>query len=67
MSGHAHCESCKFSDEHKVNGAQASGEQGLCRYNPPVTQPAPESKGLWPVVATSDWCGHFTPEMTAAE
>ncbi|GJD35356.1 hypothetical protein [Methylobacterium aerolatum] len=63
----AHCESCKFFDEHKSNGAAAQGDAGLCRFNPPVSQPAPESKGLWPVVSSSDWCGHFTAEMTAAE
>ena len=53
----AKCESCKFFDEHKVNG----------RFNPPVSQPGPEAHGLWPVVGSTDWCGHYTPEMTAAE
>ena len=63
----AHCESCKFFDEHKGNGAAAHSDAGLCRFNPPVTQPGPSEHGLWPVVATSDWCGHFAPELTAAE
>lgn len=63
----AHCDSCKFYDEHKGNSAPAAADAGLCRFNPPVSQPAPESKGLWPVVGASDWCGHFTAEMTTAE
>ncbi|MGU3330396.1 hypothetical protein ACLBXB_26070 [Methylobacterium mesophilicum] len=63
----ATCQSCKFFDDHHGNGAQAQADAGLCRFNPPVTQPTPESKGLWPVVATEDWCGHFTTEMNAAE
>jgi hypothetical protein len=61
------CESCKFYDEHKVNGAAAHGDEGLCRFNPPVSQPGPQDHGLWPVVGASDWCGHFAPEMSAAE
>ena len=64
MAGHAHCDSCKFFDEHKVNGAQASGEEGLCRYNPPVTQPSAEAHGLWPVVSSDDWCGHFSNDRS---
>lgn len=63
----AKCESCKFFDEHKVNGAAAQHDEGLCRFNPPVSQPGPEAHGLWPVVGSTDWCGHYTPEMTAAE
>jgi len=63
----AHCETCKFFDEHKGNGGQASADAGLCRFNPPVSQPGPDTKGLWPVVEIKDWCGHFAPEMTAAE
>ncbi len=63
----ASCQSCRFFDEHQLNGGQASGDQGLCRFNPPVSQPAPESTGLGPVVAAKDWCGHFNAEMTAAE
>ena len=62
----ANCESCKFFDEHKGNGASAQGDAGLCRFNPPVSQPAPESKGLWPVVTTHDWRGPVAAEMTAA-
>ena len=61
------CETCRFFNEHKGNGAVAQNDAGLCRFNPPVSQPAPESKGLWPIVGAQDWCGHYTPEMTAAE
>ncbi|WP_336486892.1 hypothetical protein [Methylobacterium nigriterrae] len=63
----AACASCRFFDEHTLNGGAPAADEGLCRFNPPVTQPAPESKGLWPVVAAQDWCGHFTAEMSAAE
>ena len=63
----ANCESCKFFDEHTGNGASAQGDAGLCRFNPPVSQPAPESKRLWPVVTTTERCGPFPAEMTAAE
>ena len=49
-SSNAACQSCRFFDDHKTNGAQASGDQGL-----------------WPVVASKDWCGHFTADVTAAE
>ncbi|GJD75928.1 MULTISPECIES: hypothetical protein [Methylobacterium] len=63
----AACESCRFFDDHKLNGGMAAGDEGLCRFNPPVSQPEPKSPGLWPVVASKDWCGHFTAEMSAAE
>ncbi|MFC6790408.1 hypothetical protein ACFQE0_12795 [Methylobacterium komagatae] len=66
-TANASCESCRFYDEHKGNGAALKADEGLCRFNPPISQPGPDSKGLWPVVATQDWCGHFTAEMTAAE
>ncbi|SFG99866.1 hypothetical protein [Methylobacterium gossipiicola] len=63
----AACASCRFFDDHKLNGAAAAGDEGLCRFNPPVSQPEPQSPGLWPVVASKDWCGQFTTAMTAAE
>ena len=66
-NSNAACQSCRFFDDHKTNGAQAAGDQGLCRYNPPVSQPDPQSQGLWPVVASKDWCGHFTADVTPAE
>lgn len=56
------CTRCKFYDDHHVNGAQTNDEAGLCRFNPPVSQPEPEGRGLWPVVSANDWCGHFTAE-----
>ena len=62
------CGSCAFFDGHD---APASGHEGLCRFNPPVTQPTADAHGLWPVVSEKDWCGHFAPEtaggMPAAE
>lgn len=57
------CGACAFFDDHKA--AAQTAHDGLCRFNPPVTQPAPEAHGLWPVVSDSDWCGHFEPETTA--
>ncbi|UPG74220.1 hypothetical protein MVG78_08910 [Roseomonas gilardii subsp. gilardii] len=43
--------------------APKEGEKlGLCRYNPPVTQPSAEAHGLWPKVSNDDWCGHYEPE-----
>ena len=58
------CTKCKFFDDHTN---QIASDDGLCRFNPPVTQPSAEAHGLWPVVSREDWCGHFTAEMTAAE
>ncbi|MCI0754608.1 hypothetical protein [Teichococcus vastitatis] len=55
----AACTKCKFFDNH---AAKAGGDEGLCRYNPPVTQPSAEAHGLWPVVSSSDWCGHFSKD-----
>ncbi len=63
----AACESCRFFDDHKINGGQSAGNEGLCRFNPPVNQPEPKGHGLWPVVDSKDWCGHFTADITAAE
>ena len=44
--------------------AAAGPDMGLCRYNPPVTQPGPDAHGLWPVVAGQDWCGRYKPQAT---
>jgi hypothetical protein len=63
----ANCRSCRYYDDHKLNGAAAQGDEGLCRFNPPVSQPEPQGHGLWPVVSAQDWCGHFSPEMMAGE
>jgi hypothetical protein len=40
----------------------AKGDEGLCRFNPPVTQPSAEAHGLWPVVSAEDWCGHYSQD-----
>ncbi len=66
-TANAACESCRFFDDHKLNGANAQGDEGLCRFNPPVSQPAPESTGRWPGGAATEWGAHFTAEMPAAE
>ena len=66
MSAHSgHCGSCAFFDEHHVNGGASSKDDGLCRFNPPISQPGPDTHGLWPVVAEQDWCGHYAPEHAA--
>ncbi len=63
MSKSGSCGACAFFDEH--NAAAPSGHEGLCRFNPPVSQPTAEAHGLWPVVTEKDWCGHFAPEITS--
>ena len=62
--GDAACTKCAFFDDHAA--AKAEADAGLCRFNPPVTQPSPEAHGLWPVVSGKDWCGHFSPEGATA-
>lgn len=63
MTSHSgSCGACAFFDQHRG----ASAPDGLCRFNPPVSQPAPDAHGLWPVVTDADWCGHFAPETTGA-
>ena len=53
-AGAAACGKCKFFD------SEAQGEQlGLCRYNPPISQPSGDAAGVWPKVEANDWCGHF--------
>ena len=63
----AACQSCRFFDDHKLNGGFTQNDAGLCRFNPPISQPEPQAQGLWPVVASRDWCGHFTPDQMPAE
>lgn len=63
----AACESCRFFDDHKLNGGASAHDEGLCRFNPPVSQPEPQGHGLWPVVDAKDWCGHFSPDVVPAE
>ncbi len=60
------CQSCAHYDHHTNNG-QVSNDKGLCRYNPPVSQPGPDARGLWPVVAGSDWCAHFATQTAAGQ
>ena len=61
MDAQTHCDSCVYFDDHAGNGAAAVSDAGLCRFNPPVSQPGPDAHGLWPVVTVEDWCGHYTP------
>ena len=57
--GDAACQRCSFFDD-----AGASAALGLCRFNPPVSQPNADAHGLWPKVSNDDWCGHYKPEAT---
>ncbi len=66
MSSNATCNACAFYENHVANTQKVSGDAGLCRFNPPVTQPEANARGLWPVVASNDWCGHFATERKAA-
>ncbi|WP_112810963.1 hypothetical protein [Ensifer sp.] len=62
MSSNVSCDSCAFYENHVANSAAVAAEAGLCRYNPPVSQPDANARGLWPVVTANDWCGHFASE-----
>ena len=64
---HASCDNCRFFDDHKTNAGSAAADEGLCRFNPPVNQPEPNGHGLWPVVGSNDWCGHFNADVQAGE
>lgn len=66
MSNNASCKACNFYEDHAANNGAQVDKAGLCRFNPPVSQPNAEARGLWPVVASSDWCGHFNGEGKAA-
>ena len=57
------CTKCRFFDDH---AAKSTADEGLCRFNPPVTQPSADEHGLWPVVSAKDWCGHFSVDTLAA-
>lgn len=57
------CTKCKFFDDH---AAKPKADEGLCRFNPPVTQPSADTHGLWPVVSSGDWCGHFSKDTLTA-
>jgi hypothetical protein len=55
-AGAAACAKCMFFD-----GEQSNASLGLCRYNPPISQPSGDAAGVWPKVEADDWCGHFEP------
>jgi hypothetical protein len=59
----AACTKCKFFDDHV---AKLQDADGLCRFNPPVSQPSADAHGLWPAVSAADWCGHFSVDTVAA-
>jgi hypothetical protein len=63
----AACQACRFYEDHVVNGGASRTDAGLCRFNPPVTQPDASGRGLWPVVTAQDWCGHFASDAAPAE
>lgn len=71
VSASSACGNCAFFDDHHGNNAATTQDGGLCRFNPPITQPTAEAHGLWPIVSEQDWCGHFAPGttggLTAAE
>jgi hypothetical protein len=56
------CGNCQYFDQHVTQQALQE-DAGLCRFNPPISQPGPEAHGLWPVVDSSDWCGHFAARV----
>jgi hypothetical protein len=71
LSSSSACGKCTFFDDHHGDSVQHAQQGGLCRFNPPVSQPGPDAHGLWPIVSETDWCGHFSseqnPVLTAAE
>lgn len=52
------CGNCQFYDTQSKPAAKHA-DSGLCRYNPPMPRAEGNTPGLWPVVDSSDWCGHF--------
>ncbi|MEM7438818.1 MAG: hypothetical protein AAF393_04400 [Pseudomonadota bacterium] len=50
------CKACAFFEDHQA--AAAAGD-GLCRFNPPATQPGADKRALWPQVSADDWCSRF--------
>lgn len=59
------CNSCKFYELHAANSEHELADAGLCRANPPVTQKDADSRGYWPVVKSTDWCGQFETPIAA--
>ncbi|MCD4514316.1 hypothetical protein LQT97_24095 [Brucella pseudogrignonensis] len=66
MSNSASCKACSFYEDHVANTEKVAENAGLCRFNPPVSQPEANARGLWPVVTANDWCGHFSDDRKAA-
>ena len=62
----AACKACSFYEDHIVNAGAAAEDAGLCRFNPPVSQPDANARGLWPGVAAKDWGGQSGEEGAAA-
>ena len=60
INGDTSCTKCAFFDDHAP--VKAETDSGLCRFNPPVSQPSRDAHGLWPVVSSKDWCGHFSAD-----
>ncbi|ADO41529.1 hypothetical protein [Ketogulonicigenium vulgare] len=59
------CNACAFYEDHVANSASKLQDAGLCRANPPISQPTAETRGFWPVVSASDWCGKFSVGFAA--
>lgn len=62
---HNKCANCKFWN-NSTTSALGSGDDGLCRVNPPV---ADDRSGVarWPFVVDTDWCGAFAPSPHAVD
>lgn len=56
-AGAAACAKCRYFD------AEQGDALGLCRYNPPISQPSGDAAGVWPKVEANDWCGHFEAQL----
>jgi hypothetical protein len=54
------CGNCQFYDHQSKAAAKLKERNtGLCRFNPPNPLSENDAHGVWPVVASKDWCGHF--------
>ncbi|ARO13574.1 hypothetical protein BVG79_00214 [Ketogulonicigenium robustum] len=62
---HSNCNACAFYEDHAANSDSKLQNAGLCRANPPISQPAAETRGFWPVVSANDWCGKFSGAVAA--
>lgn len=59
------CKACAFYEDHVANSSHELPDAGLCRANPPVNQLDADSRGFWPVVKATDWCGKFANTFAA--